>query len=352
MRSRVNSIGSAVSIDAWQSALVWWCKNNFNYTPKFIKDGLYNDSFSTMRQLYNFSGPPRDLLRIEWIVQYCAKRGVVPATWTTVDLFTLKECFFLILAFLSISRPFELSFTDKTENSEWEIITTGLKWGDVIVHDNHMNYVNNYLQLIIRWYKNQRDRNEPKNIWMAPPTCSNPDCMCKQLDFYAMFLILKKRCMEFDMKLRSKLKSKARLREGQKRLLENASVERNSYIFVGKNGGKWGPKKLNSIVKDLNKILKLNKNLKGYSARIGAISLCRTQQIDIWKIIKYVIWSVKSLSHISTRYMRYQKEHLKMIPFEMIHGANRPGKKCINRRLGVIKKTPLWNKEVEKALFN
>ncbi len=46
-----------------------------------------------------------------------------------------------------------------------------------------------------------------------------------------------------------------------KKILKNTAVKNNTYIFVGKNGTIWGPAKINEIVKDLKKVLKLKENL-------------------------------------------------------------------------------------------
>ncbi len=109
-------------------------------------------------------------------------------------------------------------------------------------------------------------------------------------------------------------------------------MKSTNHVFVGANGSIWGPPKVNEIVKELKRVLNLKKNLKGYSTRIGAVSFCRKQQIDILKMIKYVIWSIKSVPHVSAKYMRYKRKHLQIVPFEMIHGADKAGKPIINDR--------------------
>ncbi len=41
-----------------------------------------------------------------------------------------------------------------------------------------------------------------------------------------------------------------------------------------------------------------------------------------------------------------------MIPYEMIHGRLRKGKKCCNERDGNLVAKPLWNNEVERIFFD
>eukprot|EP01084_Bolivina_argentea_P049177 90479_1 len=119
-----------------------------------------------------------------------------------------------------------------------------------------------------------------------------------------------------------------------KKKLKNCAVTSQNYVFVGENGAIWRPEKLNEIVKDLAVKLKLKNQdrYRGYSIKVGAVSLCRQQDLDMLKIMRYVQWSVKSLPHVVARYICYLREELQIIPFEMIHGRNVPGKLCINKR--------------------
>ncbi len=150
MRNRIDRLGSSNSIGGWQSSVMFWCRQNLNFSPKWIKDGFYNHCYNTFVQLHGKKTKQRDPLQIEWIVTYIRKLGVTPSTWTTVDLFIFKKCWLLIVVYFSISRPFEITFTDKTENELWEIITTGLKWGDISLNNTDKPYLRQYLHLIIK----------------------------------------------------------------------------------------------------------------------------------------------------------------------------------------------------------
>ncbi len=89
-----------------------------------------------------------------------------------------------------------------------------------------------------------------------------------------------------------------------------------------------------TLILGVKKVLGLKEELSGYSTRLGAVSLCRKQEIDILKVIRYVVWSVNSLPHISTRYMKFTIDDLKILPFEMIHGKNVPGKNFPSSTVG------------------
>ncbi len=232
----------------------------------------------------------------------------------------------------------------------WEIITTGLKWGDISLQNTTKPYTRQYIHVVISWYKNQIDRETPKDIWMSPPICDHNNCICFQVDYVAMYDILKTRCIDYY----THLKQQHSLGNAQinSKILKNLNIKKSNYIFVGANGAIWGPSKVNEIVKDLKIKLKLKVNLKGYSTRIGAISLCRKQRIDILKIIRYVIWSIKAFPHVSAKYMRFKRKQLQIVPFEMIHGADNAGQPIINRRDGKLERTNLWSDELAVVLFN
>eukprot|EP01084_Bolivina_argentea_P159834 278366_1 len=51
LRHRIEECGTAVSLDQFQSAITWWCKNNLNYKPKFIKNGWYNECIETFKKI-------------------------------------------------------------------------------------------------------------------------------------------------------------------------------------------------------------------------------------------------------------------------------------------------------------
>ncbi len=60
---------------------------------------------------------------------------------------------------------------------------------------------------------------------------------------------------------------------------------------------------------------------------------------------------METLPHISARYMAIGVEELKILPFEMIHARNRPGRKLINNRKKKLIVQGVWTEEVKKAFF-
>ena len=81
-----------------------------------------------MVKLYKKPRGVRLLILIKWIVHFLRSQNCTHTNWYKVPLNTLTESLLLVITFFSISRPAEILYTDETENSEWEIITTGLRW--------------------------------------------------------------------------------------------------------------------------------------------------------------------------------------------------------------------------------
>ncbi len=254
-----------------------------------------------------------------------------------------------------MSRPAEMVHTNSTENPDWETIITGLKWSDIQSKNMNKNYSKRYLQILIRWYKNQEFSCEPKWLFMSTPTCTKTDCKCHILNFYEMFFILKQRRLQYHTNLKNQQQRCVSVQ--QKRLytkrLNNLGTAPNDFIFVGKNGSIWRPSKLTEIVSDMIDQLNIPDPTaySNYSIRIGATSLGYQQGIDLLKMIRYVIWSVNALPHVSARYINFTIAELRIIPFEMIHGANKKGQKCVDKSDQPLKTFDLTNQKIKAVLF-
>eukprot|EP01083_Nonionella_stella_P292670 995400_1 len=283
--ARAQRLGNCNSYTSWGAALKWFFREVSGEEPTFDKDPFYLRVKSQMTKLYLKRRKLRLPLLLRWIVQYLDGKGVSPSTWNTVDLDTLMESLLLLLLFFSISRPSELVFTDKTEDIELEIIRTGLRWSDVSFHNQNCAYTRQYMQLTIPWYKNQVFYGEPKLIYMAPPICTDTTHHCHKMDFFMMFQVYKRR----------------------RTALWNLRPDGDAFVFVYSNGKIVRPTDLASLMKKFAKEIGMkNPNAyPSYSIRIGAVSLCAAQNIDPLKLLRYVIWSIKSLPHVAGGYVSY-----------------------------------------------
>eukprot|EP01083_Nonionella_stella_P233529 822689_1 len=107
-------------------------------------------------------------IKIQWIVEFIDYLGVNPRTWWSCPLDNLMNALLISMLFLSIVRPGELLYADKTEDPTVEVITNGLRWGDITYGGRSEEYVERYLRIQIDWYKNKQFRDEPKHVYMAP----------------------------------------------------------------------------------------------------------------------------------------------------------------------------------------
>ncbi len=328
MYDRCDRLGSCNSNTTWSAALSWWVKSHGG-TPVYYNHPLYKEVHSTMIEMYSKPRGVRLPIRLKWIITYLISLGVTPTTWYSVSLDNLSKGFLIIMAFFSISRPSEVLFTDKTERAEWEIIATGLKFSHLRFCNMDKQYIYRYIEVTIKWFKNQTFRGVPKKIYMGVPICEDVKCSCQYLDFFAIYKVLIKRrkgihrCLQqqdFSLLIKSE-------RSKHRKKLKNLDTKSTNYIFVGLNGSIWRPSMSSECIVELIRVNKIpNPEFYApYSLRIGGTSLCNQQNIDLLKVLRYVAWSIKSLPHVSARYILFTELELALIPFEMIHGRNTPG---------------------------
>ena len=187
---------------------------------------------------------------------------------------------------------------------------------------------------------------------MHVPCCSKGTACksnCYLLDFYSMLKILRFR----RYKLFNELNSKQNGTNSWRKRRDNLGIGPLNYVFVGNSGAIWRPAMIGSIVKDVININNIPEpsNYASYSVRIGATTLANLQGINLLKLMRYVVWSIKSLPHVSGRYIMFNYLELGAIPFEMIHGVNIPGKQNVDRSNGKWKVFNLWNNKQAVKLF-
>ena len=352
MFDRTYRLGSCNSHKMWGGALSWWVIAH-NMKPVYYENQFYINLKKAMLKRYLRSRKVRLPIEIQWIVVWIKKLNVTPENWYTVDLDSLTKVVLLLFIYFTLSRPNELLFTDKTENVNWEIKTTGLKWCDFKFDESSHDEDEWFLQLKVKWFKNQVYHGEPKIVFMGKPTCGDLNCKCVLLDFYSMIKVLHLR--------RTQLWDKLKLQKGTKKCTKtwwkrynNLGTHSNNYVFVGKNGAIWRPSILRSMVKNLISVNNVSdpECFVPYSLRIGATTLAHMQQIDLLKVMRYVVWSVNNLPHVSGRYIMFTHLDLCTIPFEMIHGGNVIGKKNVDRSGGKWNATNIWSNKVANKMFS
>ena len=335
MYDRTNRmVKGANSIDTWLSA--------FNFlircvggTPSYTTPD-FNRRKAILIKLHTIPRTIRLPFPLLWIIKWIKRIGVTPLTWTTCDYDDLYKVLLILFIFFTISRPGEIYFSNKTENEQWDIITTGLCWKDIKFHGELMT-------LQINWYKNQEHHGVPKEINILPPVCTKAECHCHLLNFPKMFLVAKARRARLYANLLASELNAIRYPHAQrghpmskkfKKKLKHLRNRSNDQVFVTSQGSVWGYTRMRKLTKEIHTIIKTKrpKMYPPYAFKGGAMSLVNQQKIPLLKVIKYVQWSVKSLPHMSQTYISISVPEMAIIPYEMIHGAIRNGDKsqCVD----------------------
>ncbi len=319
---RTMRLGSCNSHKSWSATLSWWIWLCGAEKQRFWEHSVYSRVKKVMVKLYLIPRKERLPMRLTWIIKYLKYLNVTPNALFKTSLRNLTIGLFYILLFLTISRPAELLFTDKTEDDLIEVITTGLQWKDISFMDTDKGKFNEYIQIKIQWFKNQTNRNQPKIIDMQSPLCGDPKCNCIYFDFIKILRVLRQRRHLLIKKL-EQINQQSSLDRTQEKQLRNLRTKPSNYIFVGQNGAIWSTYHLRPIMKQVQQVvgMKYPQAYPLYCIRIGAMSLVNQQKMDLLKVLRFVAWSINNLPHVSARYINFQSKELRTIPFEMIHGA-------------------------------
>ena len=315
-------LGSCNSYKSWSAALSYWVWINGN-EPRFYEHGLYRRIHGIMLELYLIDRKVRLPMRLNWIVKYVEYLGVYPDRLHTVPIQNLTLALFFITLFFSVSRPAEILFTNSTEDERIEIITTGLRWQDLTFHNLNKPALEQYIEFKVHWYKNQTTRGKPKIIGMQSPLCGHTHCKCASLNYIAMFQVLKQRRRALTDALTNELRHRGSLPKQKAKQLRNLGTEPHHYIFVSEKGAVWSPSHLRKPMKQIQTVIGMRnpEAFPLYCFRIGAMSLINQQKMDLLKALRYVAWAIPKLPHVSARYIGFEDEELRMIPYEMVHGA-------------------------------
>ncbi len=353
--SQADRLGSCNSWSTWISAMTWWLRC-IGGSLEFLHSEFYKEQRRAIKNLYKKKRRKRLPMKIIFLEQWLKKKKISCRTWSKIEIDLLCEALFYIIDLFSISRPGELLYSDNTEFPEWEILTTGLKWEDIEKRYKSNEYNKKFIILEIEHYKNKAYYDAPKLIPMAAPTCNDFTCNCKNLDFIKMLGIYKRRRKELVMELKQFDKSKLNKKELKllNKRIRNLETKANNFVFVSFDGTVWETRHIASKLKTMVKVIKLEdpQLYTNYSWRIGSMSICNQQDLDMLKVLYYVAWSLESMPHVSNRYCQYSEYDFAEIPFEMYHGVlNKRGKR-INKRLKRELKEYYWDKSnVAKLIF-
>ncbi len=267
---QADRLGNCSAWSTWISSMTWWL-GAIGGSTAFLVSDFYKQQRKAIKTLYKKQRQTRLPFQIRFLLDWFRKKGISRKTWDKISIDLLEEALCYVTLLFSISRPGEVLWSDNTEFPEWEILTTGLRWGDIKYCNQMAEYCKQWITITIEHYKNKVYNDMPKIIPMGPPICKNRNCTCHDLDFIQMLGVLKRRRNKLVNKLKLKLKN---FKGGSKRKLinriKNLATSPDNYVFVGGNGVVWRTRHLSDKMKKMVKLIALTpaKAYTNYSWRV------------------------------------------------------------------------------------
>ena len=268
-------IKGANSIENWLAAFSFLIRSLGSKPSYHTSD--FNRRKAILIKLHSTPRKIRLPFPLLWIVTWIKRIGVFPHTWYSCNYDDLLKVLLILLIFFTISRPGEIYYSNKTENINWDIITTGLCWKDI-------TFSGNLMTLSINWYKNQVHYNVPKLIHIVPPVCLRSDCHCRILNFPKMFIVAKARRQAlFTRLLLRRARRGPTISNAFQKKLKYLATNPNDQVFVTKEGSVWGYTRMRKLTKEIHTIIKTKrpKMYPPYAFKGGAMSLVNQQKIPL-----------------------------------------------------------------------
>ena len=328
MQTRIWMLGSSNSHTTWSASLTWLCKcAGFQHKPRpmWQMDPNYAFFYENAIVANHRKVAVKAPLHIRQLVHYIKNRlKIDPTNLRAAKYDDLLKAFLLVLNFMTLSRPMELLWSDKTEDKAVREIYTGVRWQHIKEGRRKGYHSERVLILYIPWFKNQDDRTVSKKIVMCEPTCgkSHHECVCPYFAMWPYLTELHRRRTKRERhpeyitgKRRSKLNG---------RQTKHLGTREEDYVFVNANGTICGYDFIRRLIKDIRSFCNLESNspkITPYSLRIGGTSLAHHQGIDPLRIMRYVEWKPAKCPTMHSRYVQYTEKQLSTVPFEILHGT-------------------------------
>lgn len=312
---RVRTLKSTASLRIWISMLKWLselCGSN----PSFQDDPFYQTLIAHIRKQYSTQSDDRLPFKLSDIHYFCAERSRGSIEFLSMD--RILELLIIQLYFFTMSRPSELLFPNNIckKNEKKGLIFDDLTWDleEVTIR--------------VRDFKNAEHRNFNKFIPIQSTKCTNRHCKCQILNPYRLLQLYIERRGQLWYSIQQR--KRRILERGEhnmstkeyqiwKNQLKNLGLSKEDKLFVDSKGRIIRVHHLTKIVQQMKKALKYTGNYTSYSFRIGGSSHAANVEINQVKIMRYVGWSTSQLPMAAMRYIRFSKDELKLVPFEMVH---------------------------------
>ena len=325
MQHRVWVLDSSNSHKTWSAAFTWLCQCT-GVSNAYQKHPDYALFYVSIKKAAHRKTQAKQPILACHIWRYIRdKLQIQPGKMHEARYDAVLKAFALVAIFLTMSRCMELLWSDKTEDKEVREIITGLRWSDINLHRRKGFRSERVLDICVRFFKNQEDKTQPKNLRIASPCCgrSADECVCAYFDLFEYIpTIQTMRRNRFNNIKPFRKNGKGTLGPKQK---ANLGLGPEDFVFVTARGTICKYDFIRRLVKDVVAFNELNKDgdcmITPHSLRIGATSLAHHQGIDPIKCMRYVEWSPNQSPTMHAHYVRYTALELSVIPFELLHGT-------------------------------
>ena len=333
MQNKIWVAGSCNSHKSWSAALSWLCAS-FGKPANPPLHQAHPDFalwWKSAKTAHKTKTKEKAMARATHIYRYIRdKLQINPDAMYKSSYEDLIKALYLITTFLTISRPTELLYADKTDRSDPKNIIKrikGLRWSDIKFQQcqpcegYHSDEV---MDLTVRWFKNQEDRRVPKVIRMASACCGHGKnkCVCAYFDIPRYIRHIKElRQNRFHNIKPFRPSGKGVLGVNQSKFL---GTDPEDFVFVNSRGTRMNKNHIDDICREMaifNNVDESKRKLTPHSLRIGATSLAHHQHIDPLKIMRYVEWKPTACPTMHSHYVRYDEVQLSSVPFQMLHGV-------------------------------
>lgn len=293
---------SVQSMRSWEAAVSWLglCISGHSNTA-WYKDPGYQQLRKHFIREYKVPPCEKYPFTLTHLAKYVSARGVFPGRYREIDYDILLEVLWIILLFITISRPCEIL------NRPCDKQKLGLRLKDI---RHKILYDAKYWELTVWHYKNQKARRVPKIVTIAPSICRRRHCICRIINPYKLLYEVVRRRQRLTRNVYTKAQR------------ENLTNHADSQFFVRSNGTPMTTNNTKSIIAEMTRICEVLEPqcYTEYSLRVGGATCCSAAGIPDALMYRYVGWDPSNLPDIAKRYQRPPLELRLQMQFFMLHG--------------------------------
>ena len=304
---------SIQSYKTWESAIKWLGKAiNGDDGSSWYTHPDYRTHRDVLKKQYYRPAKNKLPLYVSHLTKYARHYDIRPGHFEDIPYDRLLNFLYVALCFVTFSRPCELL------NQPADKFKCGLRIKDCKLVESEGKI---YYKIIIRHFKNQRFRGEPKEIWLGDAWCGREKCACGCRYLNPFWLL------GFVLRRRRRIIEEGPISGERLRAL---SLDDDAKLFVRFDGSEMLTTQTKSLVHHIvifNKILEVSL-YSDYSMRVGGTTQASAAVIPDGFQYAWVGWSKEKLPDAAKGYCRPSHEDMLLMPFYLLHGFTATKDKC------------------------